>query len=78
MAQIYIVYAYNRMTNSSKYIIGSYLQEKEAITRQQTYGENPYKYSPGVYYSKDGFVTFTNIIPLGDTRIEVFTSLLHH
>ena len=77
-SQIYIVYAYNQLVNSSKYIIGTYLEEKDAINRQKTYGEEPYKYSPGVYYTKDGFVTFTNTVPLGDTYTEIFTTLLHH
>tara|TARA_B100001142_G_C14131265_1_gene576955 strand:+ start:108 stop:347 length:240 start_codon:yes stop_codon:yes gene_type:complete len=76
--QIYIVYAYNNNISSSKYIIGTYLEKEDAINRQKTYGEEPYKYSPGVYYTNDGFVTFTNIIPLGDTNVQVFTTLLHH
>ena len=76
--QLYIVYAHNNNFSSSKYIIGSYLEKEDAINRQKTYGKAPYRYSPGVYYTKDGFVTFTNIIPLGDTNTEVFTTLLEH
>ena len=74
---VYIVYTYNRKNVScSRKILGCYLDKEEAKKRQETFGVESYKNSPGVYYSKDGFVTFINVFPLGESNIEMFTTLL--
>jgi len=77
MSNVYVVFTYNknRCSGTREKIIGTYLNLDEAINRVQTYGETPYKYSPGVYYSKDGFVTFINELPLGtSTGIDLFST----
>lgn len=76
MSNVYIVFTYNRFNNKTKRIIGTYLDKNVAINRLINFGENPYKYSDGVYYSTDGYVTFINVIPLGDGNTEIFTTLL--
>jgi len=77
MSEVFIVYTYNRTrcSGSREQIIGTYLCIEDAIQRVKTYGKSPYKYTPGVYYSKDGFVTFVEKYPLGDCKnIEMFTT----
>tara|TARA_B100001540_G_C15803669_1_gene641058 strand:+ start:1108 stop:1353 length:246 start_codon:yes stop_codon:yes gene_type:complete len=77
MTHVYIVFTYNieRSHGTREKIIGTYLNLDDAINRVKTFGESPYKYSPGVYYTKDGFVTFINNLPLGDSiEIDLFSS----
>jgi len=77
MSEIFIVYTYNQhcCSGSREKVIGTYLCLEDAIQRVKTYGESPYKYGPGVYYSTDGFVTFINKFPLGDCKnIQLFTT----
>lgn len=77
MSEVFIVYTYNqnRCSGSREKVIGTYLCLEDAIQRVKTYGESPYKYSPGVYYTKDKFVTFIDKFPLGDCKsIEMFTT----
>jgi len=77
MSEVFIVYTYNqnRCSGSREKVIGTYLCLEDAIQRVKTFGDSPYKYSPGVYYTKDYFVTFVERYPLGDCKnIEMFTT----
>jgi len=74
---VYIVYTYNRFyTGAPKMVIGCYINKEEAKDRLKTYGQDPYLYSSGVYYTKNGYVSFINEYPLGECNIEIFTTLL--
>lgn len=69
------MYSYSReYTYSTKYIVGVYDNIEEAILRANSYGLDPTSDGLGVYYSKDGWVTFINEIPYGASKTELFTN----
>lgn len=73
----YIVYSYNISFSSAtpkKYIMGIYLELKNAIKRQyEVCGENGISGVNSSVYG-NGRTTFINVIPDGACNIELFTT----
>ena len=74
---VYIVYAYCpdlSPSNPTKWILGTYFTIEEARERQHNFDESSYRISPGVYRSVNNYVSFINRLPIGHSRIELFTT----
>jgi len=76
MKNVYIVYSYRHdLNNSAKCIIGIYSTINEARKRQLSFGLSPFiKISNGIYQSANNYINFINILPWGDSFIEMFTT----
>ena len=76
--KIFIVYCYNSNISHSKYIIGVYFNLEEARERQHyfcsQFGHTAKRTSYGVQRSREGHVTFINSLPVGDCKIELFST----
>ena len=71
---LFIVYRYNvNSSNSTKYIMGIYSTQDEAVNRQKQLGCTFNKYF-NTYTSDNGDVLFINKLKLGDYNIEMFTT----
>lgn len=74
---IYIVYAYSykhTISNSTKYIIGTYFEYNDAVKRQQQYCGPNFEEGVNTSLYGNGQCTFINILPFGDSKVELFTT----
>ena len=71
---LFVVYRYNiNNSNTTKYIMGIYNSEENALKRQKMLCPNFNKFFK-TYTSENGDVTFINKLQYGDSNIEMFTT----
>ena len=71
---IYIVFCYHVSPRPTKYVIGVYTDEEQAVTRQKEYCGDNWQIGLNTSITGDNICTFINTFPCGDGYKQIFTN----